>query len=59
VLHDLHHRERTRINGLPVRLRELIAGDLIDIGLFRLRYECGEDGPEGRARWSSRFGIGD
>ena len=44
ILQDLHSRELTRVNGWPVRLRELVAGDLIDIGIFRLRYETAEVG---------------
>jgi hypothetical protein len=44
MLQDLHRRERTRVNGWPVRLRELVTGDLIDIGVFRLRYETVDPG---------------
>ncbi|GMV00814.1 MAG: FHA domain-containing protein [Burkholderiaceae bacterium] len=38
VVHDLDSRNGTLVNGLPVAQRVLCDGDVIDIGIYRLRY---------------------
>lgn len=38
VVHDLDSRNGTLVNGMPVKQRVLCDGDVIDIGIYRLRY---------------------
>ncbi|ODS95929.1 MAG: hypothetical protein ABS56_14605 [Lautropia sp. SCN 69-89] len=38
VVHDLDSRNGTLVNGMPVDRRVLCDGDVIDIGIYRLRY---------------------
>ncbi|MCZ7559536.1 MAG: FHA domain-containing protein [Burkholderiaceae bacterium] len=38
VVHDLESRNGTLVNGMPVDKRVLGDGDVIDIGIYRLRY---------------------
>ncbi len=38
VVHDLDSRNGTLVNGMPVDKRVLCDGDVIDIGIYRLRY---------------------
>lgn len=38
VIHDLASRNGTLVNGLAVRRRVLCNGDVIDIGIYRLRF---------------------
>jgi len=38
VVHDLESRNGTLVNGMPVDKRVLCDGDVIDIGIYRLRY---------------------
>lgn len=40
VIYDLNSRNGTLVNGLPVQHRVLADGDVIDIGIYRLRFEC-------------------
>ena len=38
TIHDLHSRNGTLVNGVPVSQRTLIDGDRIEIGIYRLHY---------------------
>lgn len=38
VIHDLNSRNGTLVNGVPVMQRVLVAGDRIEIGVYRLQY---------------------
>src|SRR5690606_31829179 len=38
VVHDLDSRNGTLVNGMAVKQRVLCDGDVIDIGIYRLRY---------------------
>jgi pSer/pThr/pTyr-binding forkhead associated (FHA) protein len=38
VIHDLHSRNGTLVNGLPVMQRVLVDGDRIEIGIYRLDF---------------------
>jgi hypothetical protein len=38
VIHDLHSRNGTLVNGLPVMQRALVDGDRIEIGIYRLDF---------------------
>jgi hypothetical protein len=46
IIHDLNSRNGTLINGLPVSKKVLADGDLIEIGVYRLRYACSQGGRE-------------
>ena len=41
VLHDLHSRNGTRLNGRPVRAARMALGDVIGIGPYRLVFDGG------------------
>jgi pSer/pThr/pTyr-binding forkhead associated (FHA) protein len=38
TIHDLHSRNGTLVNGVPVTQRTLVDGDRIEIGIYRLHY---------------------
>jgi pSer/pThr/pTyr-binding forkhead associated (FHA) protein len=38
TIHDLHSRNGTLVNGVPVSQRMLVDGDRIEIGIYRLHY---------------------
>lgn len=40
VIYDLNSRNGTLVNGLPIQHRVLADGDVIDIGIYRLRFEA-------------------
>lgn len=44
VIHDLNSRNGTLVNGLPIQQRVLVDGDVIDIGIYRIRFEAVADG---------------
>lgn len=48
-IHDLDSRNGTLVNGQPVQQRELVDGDIIDIGVYRLRFEAARPGGIGAA----------
>lgn len=39
-IHDLDSRNGTLVNGLAVKQRDLVDGDIVDIGIYRLRFEA-------------------
>lgn len=39
VVHDLQSRNGTLVNGLPVMQQVLVAGDVIDVGIYRIAYQ--------------------
>ena len=43
-IHDLDSRNGTMVNGQPISQRELVDGDIIDIGIYRLRFEAARPG---------------
>jgi len=45
VVHDLESRNGTLVNGMPVDKRVLGDGDVIDIGIYRLRYVLAPGAP--------------
>lgn len=47
VVHDLGSRNGTLVNGLPIRQRTLVDGDVVDIGIYRLRFEAARNGVAG------------
>lgn len=47
VVHDLGSRNGTLVNGLPIQQRTLVDGDVIDVGIYRLRFELSFDGLAG------------
>lgn len=40
AIHDLGSRNGTMVNGLPIKQRTLVDGDIVDIGIYRLRFEA-------------------
>lgn len=38
VLRDLHSRNGTQVNGVGINEHPLVSGDLIDIGIYRLKF---------------------
>jgi pSer/pThr/pTyr-binding forkhead associated (FHA) protein len=38
VIHDLNSRNGTLVNGVPVVQRSLTEGDVIEVGVYRIRY---------------------
>jgi len=42
VIHDLNSRNGTLVNGLPIQQRVLVDGDVIDIGIYRIRFEAAD-----------------
>lgn len=47
VVHDLGSRNGTLVNGLPIQQRSLVDGDVVDIGIYRLRFESARNGLTG------------
>jgi pSer/pThr/pTyr-binding forkhead associated (FHA) protein len=47
VVHDLGSRNGTLVNGLPIQQRTLVDGDVVDIGIYRLRFEAARNGAAG------------
>lgn len=43
-IHDLDSRNGTMVNGQSVSQRDLVDGDIIDIGIYRLRFEAARAG---------------
>ena len=48
VVHDLGSRNGTLVNGLPIQQRTLVDGDVVDIGIYRLRFEAARSGVTGQ-----------
>lgn len=48
VVHDLGSRNGTLVNGLPIQQRTLVDGDVVDIGIYRLRFEAARNEVAGR-----------
>ncbi|TXL66379.1 FHA domain-containing protein [Zeimonas arvi] len=47
VVHDLGSRNGTLVNGLPIQQRTLVDGDVVDIGIYRLRFEAARSDASG------------
>jgi len=57
VIHDLNSRNGTLVNGLPIQQRVLVDGDVIDIGIYRIRFEAAADGARASAAASVRIDL--
>jgi pSer/pThr/pTyr-binding forkhead associated (FHA) protein len=49
VVHDLDSRNGTLVNGMAVKQRVLCDGDVIDVGIYRLRYVLDRAALDGQA----------
>jgi hypothetical protein len=58
VIHDLHSRNGTLVNGMPVMQRALIDGDRIEVGIYRLDFVIERIAPDRVATAPARSPAG-